>query len=105
MPDPFQEDTYDLSALNTALAGTPFARNIRYFPSIHSTNVLAMREADEGAPEGMVYLADEQTAGRGRGAHGWHSARGDGLYVSILLRPQVAPADILWLSLDRKSVV
>ena len=58
-----------------------------------------MREADEGAPEGMVYVADEQTAGRGRGAHGWHSARGAGLYVSILLRPQVAPADILWLSL------
>jgi len=34
-----------------------------------------------------------------RGAHGWHSLRGAGLYVSILLRPQVAPADILWLSL------
>ena len=58
-----------------------------------------MREADEGAPEGMVYLADEQTAGRGRGAHSWHSARGAGLYVSVLLRPRVAPADILWLSL------
>ncbi len=94
-----QEDTYDLPALDTALAGTPFVGNIRYFPSIHSTNVLAMREADEGAPEGMVYLADEQTAGRGRGAHGWHSARGAGLYVSVLLRPRVAPADILWLSL------
>jgi hypothetical protein len=99
MTNPPQEDTYDLPALDVALAGTPFAGNIRYFPSIHSTNVLAMREADEGAPEGMVYLADEQTAGRGRGAHGWHSARGAGLYVSVLLRPRVAPADILWLSL------
>jgi len=99
LPNPPLEDGYDLPALATALAGTPFAGNIRYFPSIHSTNALAMREADEGAPEGMVYVADEQTAGRGRGAHGWHSARGAGLYVSILLRPQVAPADILWLSL------
>jgi BirA family biotin operon repressor/biotin-[acetyl-CoA-carboxylase] ligase len=99
MTNPPQEDTYDLPALDVALADTPFAGNIRYFPSIHSTNVLAMREADEGAPEGMVYLADEQTAGRGRGAHGWHSARGAGLYVSVLLRPRVAPADILWLSL------
>ena len=94
-----QEDTFDLATLDAALAGTPFPGNIRYFPSIHSTNALAMREAEEGAPEGMVYLADEQTAGRGRGAHGWHSARGAGLYVSILLRPRVAPADILWLSL------
>jgi BirA family transcriptional regulator, biotin operon repressor / biotin---[acetyl-CoA-carboxylase] ligase len=99
LPNPSQEDDYDLPALDVALASTPFRGNICYFPSIHSTNVLAMREADEGAPEGMIYLADEQTAGRGRGAHGWHSARGAGLYVSVLLRPRVAPADILWLSL------
>lgn len=94
-----EEDYYDLAALDVALAATPFAGRIRYFPTIHSTNVLAMREAEEGAPEGNVYLADEQTAGRGRSAHGWHSASGAGLYVSVLLRPRVAPADILWLSL------
>ena len=99
MLNPPEEDNYDLAALDAALAGTPFAGNVRYFPSLHSTNVLAMQEAGQGAPEGMVYLADEQTAGRGRGAHSWHSARGAGLYVSVLLRPRVAPADILWLSL------
>jgi BirA family transcriptional regulator, biotin operon repressor / biotin---[acetyl-CoA-carboxylase] ligase len=99
LPDSAQDDAYDLRALDAALSGTPFAGKIRYFSSIHSTNVLAMREADEGAPEGMVYVADEQTAGRGRGAHSWHSARGAGLYVSVLLRPRVAPADILCLSL------
>ncbi len=99
MLNPAQEDSYDLPTIDVALAGMPFAGKIRYFPSIHSTNVLAMREADEAAPEGMVYLADEQTAGRGRGAHSWHSALGAGLYVSVLLRPRVAPADILWLSL------
>ena len=99
MLNPFDEDGYDLPTIDRALADTPFAGNIRYFPTIHSTNAFAMREAEEGAPEGMVYLADEQTAGRGRGAHSWHSASGAGLYASILLRPQVAPADILWLSL------
>jgi BirA family biotin operon repressor/biotin-[acetyl-CoA-carboxylase] ligase len=99
MKNPASEDAYDLPAIDAALAGTPFAGHIRYFPTIHSTNVLAMQEAADGAPEGMVYLADEQTAGRGRGAHSWHSALGAGLYVSILLRPKVAPADILWLSL------
>jgi BirA family biotin operon repressor/biotin-[acetyl-CoA-carboxylase] ligase len=97
--NPAEEDAYDLPAIHAALAGTPFAGHVQHFPTIHSTNVLAMREADEGAPEGMVYLADEQTAGRGRGAHTWHSVRGAGLYVSVLLRPKVAPADILWLSL------
>lgn len=58
-----------------------------------------MQEAEKGAPDGSVYIADEQTAGRGRGAHGWASPSGSGLYVSVLLRPRIAPADILWLSL------
>ncbi len=58
-----------------------------------------MREADTGAPEGLVSFADEQTAGRGRGAHTWQSPPGSGLYVSVLLRPKIAPADVLWLSL------
>jgi BirA family biotin operon repressor/biotin-[acetyl-CoA-carboxylase] ligase len=92
-------DSFDIPALDAALAGTPFPGHIRFFPSIHSTNTLAMQEAEGGAPEGMVYLADEQTAGRGRGAHAWHSAAGLGLYVSVLLRPPVAPADVLWFSL------
>ncbi|HEX3941307.1 MAG TPA: biotin--[acetyl-CoA-carboxylase] ligase [Acidobacteriaceae bacterium] len=92
------QDRYDLGALNAALAGSPFAGHVHYFPAIESTNSFAMQAGEEGAPEG-VYLADEQTAGRGRGSHGWHSAPGSGLYVSVLLRPRMTPADILWLSL------
>jgi BirA family biotin operon repressor/biotin-[acetyl-CoA-carboxylase] ligase len=93
------EDPIDLAALNSALAGSRFARNLHFFPSIHSTNTHAMQQAESGSPDGSVYLADEQTAGRGRGAHAWSSPPGSGLYVSILLRPRIAPADILWLSL------
>ena len=58
-----------------------------------------MSEGEAGAPDGSVYFADEQTAGRGRGAHEWSSPPGSGLYVSVLLRPALAPADVLWLSL------
>jgi BirA family biotin operon repressor/biotin-[acetyl-CoA-carboxylase] ligase len=58
-----------------------------------------MAEGEAGAPDGSVYFADEQTAGRGRGAHNWTSPPGSGLYVSVLLRPAIAPADVLWLSL------
>jgi BirA family biotin operon repressor/biotin-[acetyl-CoA-carboxylase] ligase len=46
-----------------------------------------MQQAEDGAPDGSVYFADEQTQGRGRGAHAWTSPPGSGLYVSILLRP------------------
>src|ERR1700751_5553684 len=93
------EDGIDIPALEPALAGTRFAGKVRFFESIHSTNTHAMTEADADAPDGMVYVADEQTAGRGRGAHGWESPPGSGLYASALLRPQVAPADALWFSL------
>jgi BirA family transcriptional regulator, biotin operon repressor / biotin---[acetyl-CoA-carboxylase] ligase len=93
------DDPFDLAALDTALAGTRFAGRLHFFPAIPSTNTHAMQQADSGAPDGSVYVSDEQTAGRGRGAHAWTSPPGSGLYVSVLLRPGIAPADILWLSL------
>jgi BirA family biotin operon repressor/biotin-[acetyl-CoA-carboxylase] ligase len=99
IPEALYDDPFDLTALLEGLAGTPFAGSLRFFPTIHSTNTLAMQEADAGAPEGLVCFADEQTAGRGRGAHSWQSPPGSGLYVSVLLRPKIAPADVLWLSL------
>ncbi len=92
-------DSFDLAALDQALTGTPFVGNLRFLPTVHSTNALAMQEADAGAPHGLVCFADEQTAGRGRGAHTWQSPAGSGLYLSVLLRPNIAPADVLWLSL------
>jgi len=92
-------DTFDPAALEAALAGTRFAGKLHYFPAIPSTNNYAMQKAETGAADGSVYFADEQSAGRGRGAHAWSSPPGAGLYLSVLLRPQIAPADILWLSL------
>jgi len=93
------DDSFDIPALDAALRDTPFAGKLRFFPTIHSTNTYAMQEAESGAPEGMVYFADEQTAGRGRGTHQWSSPPDSGLYVSVLLRPRIPPADVLWLSL------
>jgi len=92
-------DVFNISELDRELADTPFAGKLRFFPTIHSTNTHAMQEADQGAPEGSVYFSDEQTAGRGRGAHQWSSPPGSGLYVSVLLRPNIPPADVLWFSL------
>jgi BirA family biotin operon repressor/biotin-[acetyl-CoA-carboxylase] ligase len=92
-------DLFDLSSVATALADIHLAYNLQHLPSVGSTNVLALEAAQLGAPHGSVWIADEQTAGRGRSDHRWHSPAGDGLYVSVLLRPQMALADALWLSL------
>lgn len=85
--------------LRAALVGTRFASHIQHFASIESTNTLLLAAAAQGAPEGTVYVADEQTAGRGRGGHSWHSAPGDGLYVSVLIRPSLRLREALWISL------
>jgi BirA family biotin operon repressor/biotin-[acetyl-CoA-carboxylase] ligase len=83
---------FDLAALNAELAGTICAGKLHFSPVTGSTNNDAMAAARTGAPHGSVFFADEQTAGRGRGDHAWHSAPGEGLYVSVLLRPDLAPA-------------
>ena len=49
------------------------------------------KAAQPGAAHGSVWIADEQTAGRGRSDHSWHSPAGDGLYLSVLLRPTDGP--------------
>ena len=94
MPNPF-----DLQAVLAALADTPFADKVHHFASVGSTNALAVEAAQVDAPHGSVWVAEEQTAGRGRSNHSWHSSAGDGLYVSVLLRPQMALIDALLLSL------
>ena len=79
--------------------GTIFAKNIHHYYKTGSTNSEAMNAASEGAPEGSVFLAEEQLAGRGRGDHSWHSARSAGIYCSVVLRPEMPPSDALLLSL------
>jgi BirA family transcriptional regulator, biotin operon repressor / biotin---[acetyl-CoA-carboxylase] ligase len=85
--------------LKPQLRGTIFADHIHHFYKIGSTNTAAMAAAAEGASEGSVFLAEEQTAGRGRGAHTWHSAQSTGIYCSVILRPTLPPSEVLVLSL------
>jgi BirA family transcriptional regulator, biotin operon repressor / biotin---[acetyl-CoA-carboxylase] ligase len=90
---------YNLAALETALANTIFSGKLHFSPTTLSTNSDALAAARLGATHGSVYFADEQTAGRGRSDHSWHSAAGEGLYVSILLRPQLPAARLALLPL------
>ncbi len=88
----------DVASVDRELVGTRFAGCLRHFHSVGSTNSLAVAEAQAGARLG-VWIADEQTAGRGRGGHRWHSAVGDGLYVSALIVPGLPATRALWISL------
>jgi BirA family biotin operon repressor/biotin-[acetyl-CoA-carboxylase] ligase len=81
------------------LRGTLFDSQLHHFYKIGSTNTAAMAAAAEGANEGSVFLAEEQTAGRGRGAHTWQSVRSAGIYCSVVLRPALPPSQVLVLAL------
>ncbi|MEY2419719.1 MAG: BirA family transcriptional regulator [Actinomycetota bacterium] len=71
---------------------------IHRFATIDSTNTWVMERARNGAPEGLVAVADEQTAGRGRLGRTWVSPPGGSLLMSLLLRPEGLPADRLHLA-------
>jgi BirA family biotin operon repressor/biotin-[acetyl-CoA-carboxylase] ligase len=76
-----------------------FQAGLHHYYKIASTNAVAMKAALDGAPEGAVFVAEEQTAGRGRGGHTWYSARGAGIYCSLLLKPAMPPSHSLLMSL------
>lgn len=76
---------------------------IHQFATLGSTNDWLKQRAE--APEFTCAIADEQTAGRGRRDRLWHSSPGDGLYLSVLLRPPKASAKIPLLSLMTAVVV
>ncbi len=101
MSDQAATDSEDLNRaeIDAALTGSPFAGRMHWFRTIDSTNTHALEEARLGTPHGSFYVADEQMAGRGRSDHSWHSGVGEGLYLSVLLRPDMAAADLVWLPL------
>ena len=74
-------------------------REIVYFEETDSTNRRARLLAQEGAQHGTLVLADRQTAGRGRRGRGWISPAGEGIFMSLLLRPDVHPSQVAKLSL------
>ena len=79
--------------LEQSLSGSLIGRRVVVLPSTTSTNDAAFELAEKGAEEGLVVFAEEQTGGRGQRGRRWESARGKGLWFSILLQPKLAPAE------------
>ena len=84
-------DILTADMLRQRLRGSLFGKRIYHFFKTDSTNRVALELGHAGEPEGAVVLAEEQTAGRGRAGHAWHSERATGIYATLLLRPQLAP--------------
>lgn len=87
-----------LSLIQSHLPGHPWADKIQYFSTIDSTNTYAKQLAISGAPEGTVVIADQQTGGRGRMGRSFSSPAGMGIYLSVILRPDCRPEELMHLT-------
>jgi BirA family biotin operon repressor/biotin-[acetyl-CoA-carboxylase] ligase len=83
------EDSLSADAITDNLDTSFIGQRIIYYPRLNSTNDIAKRWARQGAEEGTVIVAEEQTAGRGRMKRTWLSPKGS-IALSIILRPQLA---------------
>lgn len=80
------------------LEDCPWGNTLYWFDSIDSTNTRAKAMAADGAPHGTVLIAGSQTGGRGRLGRSFQSPEGMGVYLSVILRPQCPPADLMHLT-------
>ena len=76
----------------------PWQDSLLWFDTIDSTNTRARELVNQGAAHGTVLIADYQTGGRGRRGRSFHSPAGTGIYMSVILRPQCNPAELMHLT-------
>ena len=74
-------------------------KKIYYYDETDSTNVRASRLAEEGAEHGTLVVADQQDAGKGRRGRGWSSLPGTGIFMTLILKPELNPSNASMLTL------
>lgn len=84
--------------INTLSPAYPWKAQFHFYEELGSTNDLLKQMARQGAPHGTVLIADRQTGGHGRLGRSFHSPGGVGIYLSILLRPDCSPVDLMHLT-------
>ena len=83
------------SSMNTKWAG----KKVLYFDETGSTNTEAKQAAEAGAPHGTLAVADYQNMGKGRRGRMWTSPRGVGVWMSLMIRPEIHPSAASMLTL------
>ncbi|WP_110927637.1 biotin--[acetyl-CoA-carboxylase] ligase [Bacillus massiliglaciei] len=76
--------------IQLGLKSKVLGQHIHYEETVDSTQKIAHQLATDGAPEGTIVLAEEQTGGKGRLMRPWHSPKYSGIWMSTILRPQIA---------------
>lgn len=72
---------------------------ICYYPVLDSTNTRAKQLAEEGYPSGTLVIAEHQEAGRGRRGRSWDSPHGSGIFMTLMIKPDIKPNNASMLTL------
>lgn len=85
--------------LTSILRTKTIGKKIRYYQEVNSTNAEAKRLAEGETGDGLLVISEQQTAGKGRRGRNWLSPKGDGIWMSILLKPNMKPVNASMLTL------
>lgn len=75
------------------------AKEVLYFDTIDSTNTKAQELAEKGYPSGTLVVADKQESGKGRRGHSWVSPSGTGIFMTLMIKPDINPNNASMLTL------
>ena len=84
-------DTLQKEQIEQYLTSNRFGQSIHYFDQCPSTQPIAHKLAQENAADGTIVICEEQTAGKGRLSRAWKSSKGKGIWMSVIIRPDIPP--------------
>lgn len=93
------EDILSREEILSSVKGQWAGKEVLYFAETDSTNTEAKKAAENGAPHGTLAVAEHQTGGKGRRGRTWDSPGGTGIFMSLILRPDMAPTHASMLTL------
>jgi BirA family biotin operon repressor/biotin-[acetyl-CoA-carboxylase] ligase len=92
-------DVMDVTELESIHSTEWAGCELYYYDSIDSTNTKAKELAEDGHPSGTLVVADQQTAGKGRRGRSWESPMGTGIFMTLMLKPEINPNNASMLTL------
>ena len=92
-------DVITKSEIESQLDDKNIIKKIQFFEEIDSTNTQAKLYAEQGEESGTLFVAEKQNGGRGRRGHNWISPAGSGIWMTLLLRPDIEPVNASMLTI------
>lgn len=84
-------DRVDPARISSYLTTTRLGHHVHYYDEVTSTQTIAHELVRNGAVDGTVVVAETQTAGKGRMARPWESTKGKGIWMTVIIRPNILP--------------